>query len=317
MSISTEASRTDRGELAEFLTRHRQGLTPDDVGLSGGARRRVAGLRREEVAQLAAMSTDYYTRLERQRGPRPSTQILASLAQALRLSSDERDYLYHVAGHSAPDHCSASEHVAPGLLGVMHRLSDTPALILSVLDEILLQNDLARVLFGDERLFTGLERSGIYRWFIHPDTERPRYREIDRERHSRAQVASLRVAYGSMGSESRAGEIVGELKRCSPEFAVLWGRHEVARRSEDHKVLIHPEVGPIELDCHSAFTEDRSQSLLVLTPEPRSEAETKLKLLAVLGMQQFGSALHSIRAPASKEAAGHQQPPSTGRMASR
>jgi transcriptional regulator with XRE-family HTH domain len=277
----------DRSELADFLTQHRQALKPSDVGLPAGSRRRVPGLRREEVAQLAAMSTDYYARLERQRGPQPSTQMLASLARALRLSADERDYLYRVAGHSAPDHHRASEHVAPGLLRVLDRLSDTPALILSALDEILVQNDLARVLFGDARLHTGTQRSGIYRWFIHPDTERSRYPEPDHDRQSRAQVASLRAAYGSMGSESRAGELVRELKRRSSEFATLWNQHEVARRFQDHKVLIHPETGPIELDCQALFTEDQSQSLLVLTAQPRSEAESKLKLLAVVGTQQF------------------------------
>ena len=92
----------DRTELADFLRRRREQLRPADVGLPPGARRRAAGLRREEVASLAAMSTDYYTRLEQQRGPQPSEQMLASLARALRLSDDERDYLFVVAGHNAP-----------------------------------------------------------------------------------------------------------------------------------------------------------------------------------------------------------------------
>jgi transcriptional regulator with XRE-family HTH domain len=278
----------DRDALADFLLRHRRALQPEDVGFTAGARRRTAGLRREEVAQLAAMSTDYYARLEQKRGPKPSTQMLASLARALRLSADERDYLYRIAGHSAPDHVVASEHVAPPLLRVLDRLSDTPALVLSALGEILVQNDLARVLFGDASMFSGMERSGIYRWFVHPETERWRYPDSDHERHSRSQVASLRAAYGSMGPRSRAGEMVRELLECSPEFARLWDQHEVAHRFEDHKILIHPETGPIELDCQALFTEDQSQALLVLTAPPRSEAEGKLKLLAVVGMQQLG-----------------------------
>lgn len=92
----------DRAALADFLRRRRESLQPGDVGLPAGLRRRAPGLRREEVAQLALMSTDYYTRLEQQRGPQPSTQMLASIARALRLSDDERDYLYRVAGHGVP-----------------------------------------------------------------------------------------------------------------------------------------------------------------------------------------------------------------------
>ncbi len=279
----------DRPALADFLTRHRTALAPADVGLAAGARRRVAGLRREEVAQLAAMSTDYYARLEQQRGPQPSTQMLASLARALRLSDDERDYLYRVAGHSAPDPIGAREHVAPRLLRVMDRLTDTPALVLSQLGEVLVQNDLAKALLGDTSAFTGMERSTLYRWFVHPEQERWRYPESDHDRQSRANVASLRVAYGSMGPDSPAGDLVSELTRASREFATLWERHEVARRFEQHKVLIHPETGPIELDCQVLFTEEGSHALLVLTAAPRSEAESKLKLLAVLGQQQFST----------------------------
>jgi transcriptional regulator with XRE-family HTH domain len=279
----------DRIALADFLTRHREGLQPGDVGLSVGPRRRVAGLRREEVAQLAAMSTDYYARLEQRRGPQPSTQMLASLARALRLSNDERDFLYRVAGHSAPDPITADEHVGPALLRLLDRLSDTPAIVLSQLGEVLFQNDLGRVLLGDSSRFSGLERSTIYRWFTDPENERWRYPEADHERQSRSNVASLRAAYGSMGADSRAGELVRELTRRSPEFAALWDRQEVARRFEDHKVLIHPETGPIELDCQVLFTEFGSQALLTLTAAPGSEAEGQLKLLAVVGSQQFST----------------------------
>lgn len=277
----------DRDALADFLVRHREALRPGDVGLSPGVRRRAPGLRREEVAQLAVMSTDYYTRLEQRRGPQPSTQMLGSIARALRLTPDERDYLFRVAGHSAPDRAATTDYVAPGLLRVLDRLTDTPAFILDALGQTLVQNDPARALFGDVGGLTGWERSGIYRWFVHPEQERWRYPEDDRDRQSRAQVASLRAAHGSMGPRSRAGDLVRELTGRSPEFARLWEAHEVSRRFEDHKVLIHPEIGPIEVDCQALFTEDESQALLVLTAPPRSEAEGKLKLLAVLGTQQF------------------------------
>ncbi|SBT52499.1 helix-turn-helix transcriptional regulator [Micromonospora auratinigra] len=276
----------DRDALADFLRRRRATLRPADVGLPAGARRRAPGLRREEVAALAAMSTDYYTRLEQRRGPQPSPQLLAALARALRLTGQERDYLFRVAGHHPPSPVSAASHVAPALLRVLDRLDDTPALILSNLGETLVQNRLAAALLGDRSGYTGLARSEIYRWFTDP-AERQRYPQDDRDRQSRAQVANLRAAYGSMGPRSRAGELVRALQKASPEFAGLWERHEVAQRFADHKTLVHPELGPIELDCQVLFTEDQSQALLVLTAPPRSEGDEKLRLLAVLGHERF------------------------------
>jgi transcriptional regulator with XRE-family HTH domain len=281
----------DRAALAAFLRRRREALQPADVGLPPGARRRARGLRREEVAALASMSADYYTRLEQQRGPQPSEQMLASLARALRLTGDERDYLFQMAGHNAPASMSAATHVAPALLRVLDRLSDTPALILSSLGETLVQNQLASALLGDQTGYTGLARSEIYRWFTNP-AERRRYPEDDRGRQSRAQVANLRAAYGVMGANSPAGELVRALAKASPEFAGLWERHEVARRFADHKILIHPELGPIELDCQVLFTEDQSQALLVLTAPPHTEGYEKLQLLAVLGHERFARADH-------------------------
>lgn len=276
----------DRAALADFLRRRREALQPGDVGLPSGVRRRAPGLRREEVAALAAMSTDYYTRLEQQRGPQPSPQMLAALARALRLTTGERDYLFRVAGQNAPARVPTATYVAPTLLRVLDRLDDTPAFILSNLGEVLAQNRMAEALFGDRSGHTGLARSEIYRWFTDP-AERLRYPEDDRPRQSRAQVANLRAAYGSMGPRSRAGELVRVLQRASPEFAELWERHEVAQRFADHKTLIHPELGAIELDCQVLFTEDQSQALLVLTAPPRSEGHEKLRLLAVLGHERF------------------------------
>jgi transcriptional regulator with XRE-family HTH domain len=279
----------DREALAEFLRRRREGLQPADVGLSPGARRRAPGLRREEVAQLALMSTDYYTRLEQRRGPQPSAQMLASLARALRLTADERDYLYRMAGHAVPDRLSASTHVAPALQRVLDRLSDTPALIVSNLGETLMQNALAVTLFGDQVGRSGWERFEAYRWFVHPGSERLHYPDHDRARQSRALVAGLRSAYGSMGASSGAGDLVTELLRRSAEFGELWERQEVAQRFADHKVLIHPDIGAIEVDCQVLFTEDRSQALLVLTADPRSADGEKIRLLGVVGVQRFAT----------------------------
>ena len=278
----------DRPALADFLHSRRDGLRPEDVGLAPGPRRRVPGLRRDEVAGLAGMSTDYYVRLEQARGPQPSDQMLAALARALRLDYDERDYLFRLAGHNPPRREPLDTHVAPALARVFDRLETTPALILSSLGETLAQNALAAALLGDHSRHTGPMRSGVYRWFTDP-AERLLYPQGDRERQGRSQVANLRAAYGAAGANSRAGALVKQLSASSPEFAEIWASHDVATRFEDHKTLVHPELGPIEVDCQVLFTEDQSQALLVLTAAPRSEAAEKLELLGVLGQQQFAT----------------------------
>jgi transcriptional regulator with XRE-family HTH domain len=288
-SSPSDATRTgmDREALAGFLAARRRSISPADVGLPAGARRRTPGLRREEVAQLATMSVDYVTRLEQRRGPQPSTAMLAALARALRLTADERDYLFRVAGHSAPDRSAVDSYVAPGLLRVLDRIRDVPAMIISNLAEPLVQNEPARALFGDASVLEGWERSAIFQWFAHPESARGMYPPSDHARQSRAQVATLRAAFGAMGPRSRAGELARLLHERSAEFAELWDAQIVARRFEDHKVVVHPEVGEIEVDCQALFTEDETQQvLLVLTAPPRTEDASKLELLAVLGTQR-------------------------------
>src|ERR1700743_890315 len=116
----------DRSGLAEFLRSRRESLQPDDVGLPRGPRRRTDGLRREEVAALCHMSADYYARLERERGPHPSGELIVSLARGLHLSRDERDHLFRLAGHRPPQHGTSADYISPGMLRVLDRLGDTP-----------------------------------------------------------------------------------------------------------------------------------------------------------------------------------------------
>jgi len=272
----------DRAALAEFLRVKRESLRPEDVGLSAGPRRRVAGLRREEVARLAAMSVEYYTRLEQARGPQPSPTMLAAITRALRLALDERDHLHRLAGHPAPARPSASETVAPALQRVLDRLDDVPALIISELDETLVQNRLARALFGAREERTGPARSGAWRWFLEPETERAVYPPSQHEEHSRAVVANLRAVTGLRGPRSRAAALAEELRQASPEFAALWERQEVGKRFAEHKTVLHPEIGPIEVDCQVLFTQDNSQALLTLTAAPGTRDAERLRLLEMV-----------------------------------
>ncbi|MDQ7809667.1 helix-turn-helix transcriptional regulator [Amycolatopsis sp. A133] len=269
----------NRPELADFLRRRREALRPDDVGLPPGQRRRTSGLRREEVATLSGMSTDYYTRLEQQRGPRPSEQMLAAIARGLRLTLDERDHLFRLAGHTAPSRVSRADHVSPALMRVLDRLHDTPAQVMSNLGETLVQNPPARALLGDETGHTGPARSAAYRWFTDP-AEQLRYPPADRGRHGRFLVASLRAAGAS---DTRAAGLARLLAAKSAEFARLWEAHEVAVPFERRKTLVHPGVGEIALDCQLLFTDDLGQLLLVFTATPGTEDAEKLQLLSVVG----------------------------------
>lgn len=146
----------DRTQLADFLRKRREALQPEDVGLSRGPRRRTGGLRREEVAALSRMSTDYYSRIEQQRGARPSEQMLAAIAQGLHLSLDERDHLFRLAGHPEPQRARRADHINVGLMRVLDRLEDTPAQVITDVAETLAQTRLSIALFGDETVHTGL-----------------------------------------------------------------------------------------------------------------------------------------------------------------
>jgi hypothetical protein len=276
----------DRAQLADFLRTRREALQPEDVGLPRGPRRRTRGLRREEVAVLCGMSTDYYARVEQQRGPMPSEPMLAALARGLHLSLDERDHLFRMAGHNTPSRSLRSDHVSPGMMRVLDRLADTPAQIMGSLGETLVQTRLAVALVGNETEFTGLDRSLPYRWFTHPDARRI-YPEADHATHSRIFTSEMRNVYSRRGADPRVARIVDALLRESEEFAALWSAHEIGvRRVGDAKRIQHPDLGILELHCQVLFDADQDQALLVYTATPGTESHEKLRLLSVVGDRQ-------------------------------
>jgi transcriptional regulator with XRE-family HTH domain len=268
----------DRDGLADFLRRRREALQPADLGLAPGARRRAPGLRREEVAALAHMSTDFYARLEQRRGSRPSEQTTAALARALRLTPAERDHLFALAGHTPPPRAFRTDVPSPGLVRVLERL-DTPAQIVSDIGVTLRQNRLAEALVGVQTRHTDLRRYMVYRWFIDPEYRRI-HPDEDHDFHSRSQVAALRAAHDD--AEARA--LVAALERESPEFAALWARHEVKSPAGTVKRFVHPQVGLLTLDCQMLTAENRTERLVVFTPMGPEDAD-RLALLAVVGTQ--------------------------------
>ncbi|ASU58859.1 helix-turn-helix transcriptional regulator [Nocardiopsis dassonvillei] len=277
----------DRTGLAEFLRTRRESLQPEDVGLPRGQRRRTSGLRREEVAALCHMSTDYYSRLERERGPRPSGQMLSSIAQGLHLSLDERDHLFRLAGHNPPPRGTVSDHVSPGLQRVLDRLDDTPAEIVTELGETLRQSPMGVALTGDTTRFTGPARSSGYRWFTDPDSRRI-YAPEEHPFLTRMYASGLREIVTLRGPDSRAARLADLLLDRSEEFRRVWEDHEIGVRPHHVKHFVHPEVGPLELNCQRLVDPGQAHSLLVYTAVPGSESHDRLHLLSVIGARALG-----------------------------
>ncbi|WIE82394.1 helix-turn-helix transcriptional regulator [Curtobacterium sp. MCPF17_021] len=268
----------DKDGVAAFLRSRRDALSPRDLGLGDGARRRAPGLRREEVAELAGMSTDYYARLEQRRAPRPSVQIANALARALRLEAVERDHLFVLLGHERPARLGTSGSLDAALASAVDSITDVPCFAQTDLLETLAMNPLARALLGDLTRFDGLARSACYRWFTDP-RERSSYPVAAHERHGRDHVARLRDARTSGSVPAHAERIRQRLAEESAEFRTMWERQEVARQFDDCTVLLHPVLGEIEVEAQLLFTEDRGQSLVILNPRPGTPSRAQLDRL--------------------------------------
>ncbi|GGT84962.1 helix-turn-helix transcriptional regulator [Streptomyces violascens] len=272
----------NRSDLADFLRRSRDRLTPRDVGFVEGPRRRIPGLRREEVAMLAGMSADYYMRLEQARGSQPSVQVLAALAGALRLTEDERDHLYLLAGHRPPEGARAGEYLRPGLRYLLDRLDGVPVQVVSDLGDLLAQNDLALALFGCVCTVAVEDRNIVLSWFTDPRV-RGHFAVEEHQEQARQLVADLRAATTRRGDDGASRSLVTRLRAASPEFTALWDRHEVAvRRSHPYR-LVHPDLGRIDLDCEVLATPAADQRVRIFTPPPGGTAV--LDELRMLGPQ--------------------------------
>ncbi|GAA2774119.1 helix-turn-helix transcriptional regulator [Streptomyces rameus] len=276
----------NRTELADFLRRGRARLEPSDVGLAPGARRRTPGLRREEVALLAGMSVDYYTRLEQSRGPRPSRQMLTALARALRLTDDERDHLFHLVGEQPPRRDPASAHVRPGLLLVLDRVYDSPAQVVTDCGTVLAQNALARALIGDVLARPPRERNLTRRFFLDP-AARELFPPEDHPARARDHVAHLRAVAAARPDDPEPAALVAELRAASEEFARLWDTHEVSLRHPATKRFLHPVVGLLEVDCEVLLSHEDHHHLVLHTARPGTESHDRLQLLRVVGLQDM------------------------------
>jgi transcriptional regulator with XRE-family HTH domain len=275
----------DRPALAEFLRSRRARVQPAAVGLPAGPRRRTPGLRREEVAQLAAITVDYYVRLEQARGPRPSITVLEALSRALRLSADERTHLFHLAGHMPPSAAAPSTVLQPTVQRLLERLDGVAAYVVDARWDLLAWNPLAAALLHDFGTVPPAERN-LFLIYASIGSLRT-LPEGDPPHFLREGVADLRASYARYPGDRRLRRLVERLRREQPLFALLWDEGDVDVRRSLRKHIDHPVVGMLELDYDVLVLPEPDQRLVVYTAEPGSVSEERLGLLRVIGTQQL------------------------------
>jgi len=274
---------TNRAELAAFLRARRARLSPRQAGLpetGSPGRRRTPGLRRQEVAQLAGMSVDYYIRLEQGRGPHPSRQVLSALARALMLTADERDYLFRVAGESPPQIAGPSREITPGLRHLLDSMPETPAYVVDAAYNVLAWNYLATHFIGD---LSGYQDRNMIRWTFRREPADVMWTDEHVVRFTRATVADLRASYARYPGDAALESLVTEMLALSPRFAEVWAEHEVEVRGPMLKYVSHPQAGPqnlLEFECQVLHIADTGQRLIAYCAAPGSATAAVFRQLA-------------------------------------
>lgn len=249
-----------------------------------GPRRRTPGLRREEVAQLAFISTEYYTRLEQARAPHPSREVLAQLARALRLSDAERDHLHHLAGTPPGPPPGPSREVRPSIADLLNRLPDAAAVVVSATYEVIAWNPLAAALLEDFSALPRRDRNLVRRHFLDGS---PLYGASDAAAFARSAAQHLRAVAARYPDAPEVTALVDELLTGSEEFARLWAAHEVAACPILCRTFDHPQVGPVAVNCDVLDITDRDQRVFLYTAAPGTPSEEAMRLLSVLGTQRM------------------------------
>ncbi|MGQ4491205.1 helix-turn-helix transcriptional regulator [Streptomyces sp. 372A] len=264
-------------DLAGFLRTRRARVDPASAGISADSRRRVTGLRREEVAHLSGVSVDYYVRLEQGRATQPSEQVLDALARVLGLDETEREHLDRLARQRRRRAKTPGGRVRPELLRVLGLVTDAPALLMDHRMDVLAGNRLARLLYG--RPLPGMNTA---RHLFLEEAERGLYAEW--EQCTLDAVGHLRLAAGKYPDDTRLASLIGELSMGSDRFRRLWARADVRCRTHGRKVYQHPLVGVLELHQENfSLTDASDREIVVLSAAPGSPAEDGLRLLAGLG----------------------------------
>jgi transcriptional regulator with XRE-family HTH domain len=265
--------------LGEFLQARRAQLAPETAGIAAYGRRRVPGLRREELAQLAGVSVDYYVRLEQGRAAHPSTEVLEAIARALQLDEVEREHMHQLATPSpVRRRTPAAERVAPGIQQLLAALDSVPAVVIGRRMDLLAWNRLFAALMGDPAERPPHERNMARSMFLDPAC-----RELyaDWEKHARETVGYLRHCAGRNPDDPGIAALVGELSVKSEPFARWWAGHLVREKASGTKRYRHPIVGELTLNFETLVPPGApDQALITYVPEPGSPSETAVRLLA-------------------------------------
>jgi transcriptional regulator with XRE-family HTH domain len=269
-------------EFGHAVRRWRDRATPDAAGLPVGGHRRAAGLRREELALLAGISVDYITRLEQGRASNPSSQIVEALARALRLSAAERAHLFRLAGLAPPGPDTVPAYITPSVQRLLDRLTGTPVAVSDASLTLLVANAPYAALMGDPSGWRGNQRNAVWRRFVGGSRVR---HTAESHLSDAALVADLRTAADRYPSDQRVKRLVAELRANSEQFAELWDSGAVGRAEVPRKIIDHPQVGPVTLDCDVLTVAGSDLRIVVYTAEPGSEDADRLALLTVLGTQ--------------------------------
>ena len=271
-----------RGELAELLRTRRHRLTPADVGLPEGTRRRTAGLRREEVAQLAGMSATYYTFLEQGRDVRPSRQVVAALAAALRLSSAERAHLFQLAGVTpAPDDQAQAETLAPVVGALVDRLDPYPAYLKGRRWDVLAANRVARALFTDWSARPPEDRNKVW-WMFTDPAARKVY--VDWEKEAADMLGRFRAAAARRLDDPDFTDLIERLHQASPEVRRWWPRYDVRPVGGGTKHLHHPALGDVAFQHTVLQVADHPEQMLVYFTTDEVPASKLADLAAEIGV---------------------------------
>jgi transcriptional regulator with XRE-family HTH domain len=271
------AAARDRAGLAAFLRARRARVSPRDAGLAETGRRRTPGLRRQEVAQLAGMSVDYYIRLEQGRGPHPSRQVLAALARALMLTADERDYLFRMAGEAPPQPARPSRDITPGIRHLLDSMPTTPAYVVDAAYNILAWNQLATHFIGN---LAGHADRNMIRWTFRWSPGDPMWTDEQFVGFTKATVADLRAGYARYPGDPEIERLVTEMLALSPRFAEMWAAHEVEVRGPMLKRINHPQAGLLEFECQVLHIAETGQRLIAYCAAPGSATEQAFIRLA-------------------------------------
>jgi transcriptional regulator with XRE-family HTH domain len=277
---------TEPDGIGFYLQAWRHRLQPADAGLPAGLSRRTRGLRREELAALAGISVDYLVRLEQGRATNPSPQVLAALSRALRLTAEERDHLYTVSGQAPPRRSAITSHVPPSVQRLVDRLADLPVGVYDPAWTIITWNAAWAGLMGDPSALTGRDRNLVWRTFTGTST-RVRKSDAEADEFEANAVADLQRAVGTYPGDARLRQLVEDLRQASSRFARLWAERVLNTASAGSKTIVHPEVGPITLDCDVLTVAGSDLRLVVYTAEPSSPDADRLRLAQVIGQQEF------------------------------